>query len=143
MKLLDANVLLYAYDASSPLNEEASSWFSRILSGTETVAFSWLVIIAFLRLSTQASVFVDPLTIDEALDLVDAWLDQPNAMIIHPTQRHSEVLRGLLAPFGSAGNLTSDAHLAALAIEHGAELCSCDRDFGRFPGVRWRDPLSV
>ena len=112
-----------------------------MLSGSETVAFCWSVLLAFVRLSTRPVVFEHPLTPDEALDLVDGWLGQPCATVIEPTSRHTATLRDLLAPLGTAGNLTTDAHLAALAIEHGAELCSYDTDFARFPALRWRNVL--
>ena len=101
----------------------------------------WAVLLAFLRLSTQARIFEAPLALEQALGLVDGWLEQPCAVVVHPTDRHSALLRELLAPLGSAGNLTMD-HLAALAIEHGAELCSADADFSRFPGLRWVNPIA-
>jgi toxin-antitoxin system PIN domain toxin len=141
VKLPDVNVLLYAVDETSPRHDPARAWVERVLSGTETVAFAWVVLLAFVRLSTQARVFASPLMVEQALDLVDSWLDQPNATVVHPTDRHTTVLRDLLGPLGTAGNLTTDAHLAALAIEHGAELCSSDSDFGRFAGLHWVDPL--
>ena len=142
MKLTDVNLLLYAMDASAPRHRPARAWLEAQLSGTETMAFAWSVLLAFLRLSTNARVFTAPLRPAEAFDLVEGWLAQPNATVIHPTERHGAILRQLLEPLGTAGNLTSDAHLAALAIEHGAELCSSDADFSRFAGVRWTDPLS-
>ena len=113
------------------------------LSGTETFALAWVVLLAFIRLTTSSRVFRSPLTTSEALDLVAGWLAQPCATMVHPTSRHVPVLRDLLEPLGTAGNLTTDAHLAALAIDHGAELCSTDRDFSRFSGLRWADPLEA
>jgi uncharacterized protein len=142
VKLVDANLLLYAVDEASPHHGIAKRWLEAQLSGSETVAFAWVVLLAFVRLGTNPRVFASPLTAEESLDLVDSWLDQPVATVVHPTDRHSSVLRDLLASFGTAGNLTTDAHLAALAIEHGAELCSSDGDFGRFPRVRWLNPLA-
>ncbi|MGN6187757.1 MAG: type II toxin-antitoxin system VapC family toxin [Conexibacter sp.] len=142
MKLPDVNVLLYAVDESSRHHADARAWLEEALSGTETVAFCWSVLLAFVRLSTRAVVFEQPLSADEALDLVEGWLDQPNVTVVDPTIRHVATLRDLLQPLGTAGNLTSDAHLAALAIEHGAELCSYDGDFARFPGVRWTRPAA-
>src|SRR3954469_26046815 len=106
-----------------------------------TVALVWPVALAFVRLTTRPLVVSSPFTVDEALDVVDGWLARPNVVVVHPTDRHASVLRELVAPFGTGGNPRSDAHLAALAIEHGAELCSSDADFSRFPGVRWSDPL--
>ena len=142
MKLPDVNLFLYAYNADSPHQEAAASWLEETLSGTETVGVSWLVLLAFLRLSTSPQVFSSPMSVLEALDIVDSWLRQPCATVVHPTPRHSAVLRDLLGPLGTGGNLTSDAHLAALAIEHGADLYSCDWDFARFPGLRWVNPLT-
>lgn len=141
MKLPDVNLLLYAIDETAVLHQPARAWVEETLSGSETVAFAWVVLLAFVRLATRAAIFEAPLTSDEALDLVTSWLDQPSTTVIHPTDRHASVLRGLLNQVGTAGNLTTDAHLAALAIEHGAQLCSCDADFSRFPGLRWIDPL--
>lgn len=142
MRLIDVNLLLYAADSASPRHLPAKAWLEDTLSGSETVAFGWVVLLAFVRLSTSTTVFESPLEADAALDLVDGWLAQPCVTVIAPTERHSAVLRELLRPLGTAGNLTTDAHLAALAIEHGAQLCSCDTDFARFPGLRWLNPLS-
>lgn len=141
MKLPDVNVLLYAIDETSPRYERAHPWVQDMFAGTETVAPAWSVALAFVRLTTRAHLMTSPLAVDDALDIVDGWLARPNVVVVHPTDRHAAVLRELLAPFGGGGNLVSDAHLAALAIEHGAELISCDADFSRFSGLRWRDPL--
>lgn len=141
MKLLDANLFLYALDAGSPRHEPAREWLEATLSGTETAALAWSVLLAVVRIGTQPAVFEAPLPADEALDVVDEWLARPCTTVVHPTDRHSAVLRELLDDLGAAGNLVTDAHLAALAIEHGAELCSCDADFSRFSGLRWVDPL--
>ncbi len=141
MKLPDVNLFLYAVDEASPRHRPARAWVEATLSGSETVALTWATLMGFIRLSTNPSLFAQPLEADEALDLVDGWLSQPCVTVVHPTERHSAVLRDLLTPLGTAGNLTTDAHLAALAIEHGALLCSCDTDFARFSGLRWSDPL--
>ncbi|HXB68557.1 MAG TPA: TA system VapC family ribonuclease toxin [Candidatus Acidoferrales bacterium] len=103
---------------------------------------AWNVLLAFLRVTTKTGIFHSPLSVETALDVVGAWLEQPAVIAIQPTPQHLRVLRDLIFPLGTGGNLTSDAHLAALAMEHGAELCSCDSDFARFPGLRWRNPLS-
>ena len=142
MKLVDVNVLIYAMDETSARHRPARRWLEQTLSGSETVLFAWVVLLAFLRLSTRPTVFTAPLSSDEALEVIDGWLTQPNATVAHPSDRHTAILRDLLAAVGTGGNLTTDAHLAALAIEHGAELCSSDTDFSRFPGLHWRDPLS-
>lgn len=142
MILLDANLLIYAVNADAPLNRKAKSWLESALSGPETVGFSWQVLLAFLRLTTRPGLFRHPLPVDTAFDLVASWLNQPSATIVHPGPRHGEVLRELLLPLGTGGNLTSDAHLAALAIEQRGELYSSDNDFARFNGLKWRNPLS-
>ena len=141
MKLVDLNLLVYAVDSSAPRHEAARAWWESVLAGPETVALPWAVLVGFVRLSTKATVFHRPLTGDEALDLVDGWLAQPPVVAVAPGARHALLLRELLSDLGTAGNLVNDAHLAALAIEQGAELCSCDTDFQRFPGLRWTDPL--
>lgn len=141
MRLIDLNVFVYAIDESSTRHEAARDWTQDALSGPGTIGLAWNVLLGFLRLSTHAAVFKNPLTVIQAVDLVDSWLAQPCTTVVQPTARHASVLRELLVPLGTGGNLTSDAHLAALAIEHGAELCSTDADFSRFPGVRWTDPL--
>lgn len=143
MKLLDLNLLLYSADEESPHHEPALEWFERTMSGVETVAFTWHALIGFLRLTTRPRGARDPWPIEQALDVVDSWLAQPVAAIVRPTDRHAAVLRDLLVPLGVGGNLTNDAHLAALAIEHGATLCSHDNDFSRFKGLDWVDPLAA
>ena len=142
MKLVDANLLLYAIDTTAPRHKRARAWVETALSASETIGFTWLVLLAFLRLSTSARIFRTPLEPSDAFELIDGWLSRPNATVLHPTDRHASLLRDLLMPLGTAGNLTSDAHLAALSLEHGAELCSSDADYARFPGVRWQDPLA-
>jgi toxin-antitoxin system PIN domain toxin len=142
MILLDANILIYAVNADAPSNRKAKTWLESVLSGQETVGFPWNVLLAFLRLTTRPGLFRQPLPTEKAFDLVASWLDQPSATIVHPGPRHLAVLRELLLPLGTGGNLTSDAHLAAMAIEHGAELCSSDTDFARFSGLKWRNPLA-
>jgi toxin-antitoxin system PIN domain toxin len=142
MILVDANILIYAVNTKAPLHRKARSWLESALSSTETVGLSWTVLLAFLRLTTRPGVFEKPLAPQVAFDVVDAWLDQPSVITVEPTARHARVMRDLVLPLGTGGNLTSDAHLAALAIEHGAELCSSDSDFARFRRLRWRNPLS-
>lgn len=141
MKLPDVNVLLYALDEASPHHVRARGWLEQALSGTEPVGFAWAVLLAFVRLSTRAQIFADPLDPGEAFDIVEGWLAQPSALVLHPTERHLAIFRGLVEPLGTAGNITGDAHLAALAIEHGGEVCSADTDFARFRGLRWANPL--
>jgi len=111
------------------------------MRGPQTVGLPWTTLLAFLRLSTRSAVFTAPLSADQALDIVEEWLALPPVVVVQPGRRHAAVLREMLGSVGTAGNLVPDTHLAALAVEHGAELCSCDPDFSRFPGVRWVDPL--
>jgi toxin-antitoxin system PIN domain toxin len=142
VKVVDLNLLLYAIDEESPQHEIARPWLEDVLSGTEEIGFAWIVLLGFLRISTNPVILERPLAPEEALDCIDGWLAQPSATVIHPTERHATHLRELLEPLGTAANLTSDAHLAALAIEHGGELCSADTDFARFAGLRWDNPLA-
>lgn len=139
----DVNLLLYAIDNSSPQHQRARAWLNAIMSGTETVAFSWTVLLGFIRLVTNPRVFAKPLDAASAIEIASSWLAQPNAVPVNPTDRHLSVLKDLLEPIGTAGNLTTDAHLAALAVEHGAEIHSADSDFARFPGVTWVNPLAM
>lgn len=141
MKLPDINLLVYSVDESSPHHGGSRAWLEQTLSGTEEVGFAWLALLGFIRISTNPSILGNPLSPARAFEFVDSWLDQPVATVVQPTPQHAATLRKLIEPIGTAGNLTSDAHLAALAIEHGAELCSRDADFSRFGGLRWTDPL--
>lgn len=138
----DVNLLLYGVDESSARHRAAKSWLEGLLSGQEPVGLTWSVLLAFLRISTRASVFDAPLTPDQAFDLVAGWLDAPPVSVLQPGERHHLVMRDLLAPLGTAGNLVPDAHLAAIAIEHGATVVSSDHDFMRFAGLNWLDPLA-
>jgi toxin-antitoxin system PIN domain toxin len=142
MILVDANLLIYAVNRDSPLHERAQVWLEQAISGRETVGLPWTVVLAFLRLTTRPGLFKRPLPVATALDLIGSWLERETVMLIHPGPRHYQLLRDLLLESGTGGNLTSDAHLAALAIEHGALLCSLDGDFSRFPRLEWRNPLS-
>jgi uncharacterized protein len=140
--LLDVNILIYAVNRDAPLHSRAKSWLEATITGTETIGVPWTVLLAFLRLTTRPGLFRNPMSLDAAFDVTDSWLEQPSVSIIDPGPRHRAILRELLTPIGTGGNLTSDAHLAALALEHRAELCSSDRDFQRFPGLKWRNPLA-
>lgn len=143
MKLVDANVLLYAVNRDEHHHAQARGWLDRALRGTETVGFTWPVLLGFLRVSTRAAVFARPLEARKAVEVARGWLDQGPAVVIEPTPRHLDVLAGLLGESGAAGNLVSDAHLAALALEHDATVISYDTDFDRFEGVRWMSPAAV
>jgi toxin-antitoxin system PIN domain toxin len=143
VRLPDVNLLVYAADEQAPQHSAALAWIESSLSGAETVAFAPAALVGFLRITTSPRILASPWSLTDALDVVDSWLAQPNATVVHPTNRHTAVLRDLLAPLGSGGNRVSDAHLAALAIEHGATVYSSDNDFSRFAGLRWVDPLRV
>ena len=142
MKVPDVNLLIYAINDRAPFHPEALAWWNAALSGSETVGLPWSVLLGFIRVTTSSAVLVVPLKAEAAISYVDRWLARSNTTIIEPTSRHTAILRDLLDRTGTGGNLVSDAHLAALAIEHGAELASADRDFGRFPGLRWVNPLA-
>jgi toxin-antitoxin system PIN domain toxin len=141
MTIPDVNLLLHAYDTASPRHIAARDWLEQTLAGHDTVGFAWVVLLGFLRMSTSTVIYTRPFDPLVALEHIAAWLEQPTATIVHPTSRHTSLLRQMIVAVGTGGNLTTDAHLAALAIEHGAELCSSDADFARFPGLQWRNPL--
>jgi uncharacterized protein len=142
MKVVDANVLLYAVNEDATKHQESREWLDAALSGAATVGFSWIVLLAFVRLSTKAGVFPRPLTLAAALGVVEAWLAQPAAVVVEPTVSHASVLAELLQAVGVGGNLVNDAHLAALAIEHHGLVVSFDRDFDRFAGVKREEPAT-
>lgn len=139
MKIVDANVLLYAVNRQSVQHDAAHRWLSAALSGNEVVGLPWVSLLAFIRLSTSRRIFASPLTPVDAMALVESWLSRPAAVTVEPTSRHLSILRGLLEQAGTAGNLTTEAHIAALAIEHGGAVVSFDRDFERF-GIRVQLP---
>lgn len=140
MKLVDANVLLYAVNQDAEHHERARRWLDDALSGRDTVAFAWVALLAFVRLVTKEGLFPHPLSLDGAMDRVDAWLAAPPAVVVEPTLEHPQVLRRLLRGIGVGGNLVNDAHLAALAVEHRCTVVSFDHDFSRFDGVDWEMP---
>jgi toxin-antitoxin system PIN domain toxin len=139
--VVDANLLLYAYDPDSARHEASRRWLESALSGADMVRFTWLTLWAFIRISTNSRVFAQPLSASEAHDAVASWLQQPNAGVIEPGDRHLEILGDVLRAGQASGPLVMDAALAAIAIEHGATLCSTDRDFSRFADLDWRNPL--
>ena len=141
MILPDVNLLIYAVDVEAPMHRRAKQWLEQVLSEPQTVAISWSTVLAFVRLTTSRRMYRAPLPVEVALNTVGIWLAHPSVTLVHPGPRHFSIWRELLMTVGTGGNLTSDAHLAALAIEHGAELCSSDYDFGRFPRLKWSNPL--
>ena len=143
MIIIDANLLIYAVNEDAPVHRQAKEWLERTLSGNETVGLPWNVLLAFLRVTTRPGLFRRPLPVEDAMDLVASWIERETVTLIHPGAKHYQILRGLLVELGTGGNLTSDAHVAAIAIEHGATLCSMDGDFARFPSLHWRNPLTA
>jgi uncharacterized protein len=143
MILPDLNIILYAYNRGSASHLPAKEWWESALSNPRPVGLCWAVMLGFIRLSTQRGVFREPLPVSSACGEVRSWLSQPQVSILEPGRRHASIVFDLLERLGVAGNLTTDAHLAALAIEHQCELFSTDGDFTRFPGLHWTNPLTA
>jgi uncharacterized protein len=141
MIIPDINLLVFAHNTATPLHEAARAWWEALLSRDQPVGVPWAVTFGFIRLVTHPSVLEKPLDPTAALDRVDAWFDQPNVEPLEPGPRHLSIVRSLFEATRLGGRLTTDTHLAALAIEHQCELHSNDNDFARFPGLRWRNPL--
>ena len=143
MILIDANLLLYAYDRASPHHDRAKLWLESALNGLEPVGFGWVTLLAFLRLTTNPRVFQRPLAVADAVGIVQWWLRLPAVGVVEPTQNHLPLLLGAATDGQARGPMLMDAHVAALAIEHGAMLCTTDRDFARYPGLRLANPLAT
>jgi hypothetical protein len=143
MIIPDLNLLVYAYNESAPLHPKARAFWERSLSRDLPIGLPWAVILGFVRLTTHPRVLTEPLSPADALDRVDAWFSRSAVRILEPGPQHLVIVRRLFEATGVAASLTTDTHLAALAIENQAELCSNDSDFGRFPGLRWRNPLAA
>jgi len=141
VKLVDANLLLYAEDRSSQHHEQARAWWDEQLSGKLPVCLCWTVLNAFLRIGTNKRVFVRPLSLNEAVGRVQSWFDQPCTRLVQPTDHHWVLFQQLMIEGQAKGALVTDAHLAALAIEHGCTLYSTDADFSRFQNLKWKNPL--
>jgi uncharacterized protein len=140
--LIDVNLLVFAYGEQYSQYQRAHAWLDQQLNGHARVGLPWVSLLAFVRLATNPRVMEHPLTGGEAWQQVEMWLSAEPTWIPEPTERHRDVLGTLLSLPGIRGDLVPDAHLAALAIEHGLTLCSADSDFARFPGLRWRNPLT-
>jgi toxin-antitoxin system PIN domain toxin len=140
--LVDANLLLYAEDSRSEHHKTARTWWDEQLSGSDPVALSWPVLTAFIRIGTNARLHQRPLTAREAVARVQSWFDQPCVHIVQPTEQHWALFQKMLQAGNATANLVSDAHLAALAVEHNCILCSSDADFARFRGLKWRNPVA-
>lgn len=141
MIIPDINLLIYAYSSDAPHHSRAKCWWEDCLSGSQSVGLPWVVLLGFLRLLTSRSVLLEPWPPNEVTATIRTWVERPQVVIVQPGPSHLDLLRELLDAARGGGQLTTDAHLAAMAIEHQAELHSNDSDFDRFPGLRWVNPL--
>ena len=141
MILPDINLLIHAHHSGSPVHGAARNWWDEVLGGTEGVGLAWVVILGFIRISTHRGILTNPMPVAEATARIDEWLTLPHVHIPVPAEGHFSRLQENLSRLGTAGNLTTDAHLATLAMERGYLLCSTDSDFARFPALRWMNPL--
>ena len=141
MILPDLRLVLHAHNRGSSVHSQARDWWETTLSSARPVGLCWAVMLGFVRLSTKRNIFQEPLSASAACGEVRSWLAQPQVMILEPGRQHATILFDFVERLGTAGNLTTDAHLAALAVEHQCELFSTDGDFKLFPGLRWTNPL--
>jgi len=140
MILPDVNVLLHAHNADSAVHARARQWWRECLSGSEGIGLAWVAMLGFVRLTTNRRIVTRPLHVQEVMAVVASWLDLPHVHLAHPSDGHFPRLRTELERLGTAGNLTTDVHLAVLAMERGYILYTTDTDFARFPGLRWINP---
>lgn len=143
MILVDVNLLLYANNPIDPRHDAARDWWDEQLSGTSPVCLDWTILHGFIRISSNPRVFKDAPTVAQVVTRVNMWLDQPSVRVLSPTDQHWRVFRELLEHGQATSNLVADAHIAAIAIEHGCELQTTDADFSRFPNLKWRNPLKA
>lgn len=141
MRIVDLNVLLYAVNADAAQHDRVRGWWEKAVNDEDTLGLAWVVLLGFLRLATNPRVFPRPLTPEAAAAKLDTWLSVDNVRVVREKDDHWQTLKLFLGTTGTAGNLTTDAHLAALALSHDAVLVSCDTDFARFKGLRWENPL--
>ena len=141
MILPDINLLVYAHNARSPQHPKARTWWNGCLTGNESIALAWVVVLGFVRIVTHPRVFASPLPVEGALERVEEWLEQPHIHLIEPRETHFQTWSTLLKKLGTAADLTTDTHLAALAMERGLVLHTTDADFSRFVGLKWKNPL--
>lgn len=140
--LIDANLLLYAVDSTAPAHGRAIAWLTERLNGDHRVGIPWESLTAFVRIVTHPRATARPLTPEDAWAFVEDWLGVPNVWVPGPTDRHADVFGSLVRRYRLTGNLIPDAHLAALAVEHGLQVCSADTDFARFTEIRWHNPVA-
>lgn len=143
MILPDVSVLVHAHNTDSPVHERARRWWEACLAGPEGVGLAWVTILGFVRITTNRKILLRPLAVGNVLDRIGSWLELPHVHVPQPSERHFEKLRATLLRLGTASNLTTDAHLATLAIERGYVLYSTDADFSRFAGLRWVNPCAA
>jgi len=142
MILPDVNVLIHAYDSTFARHVAARRWWERTLGGQRPVGMAWVTVLGFIRIMTHRGILDNPMRPAQAIRAVKAWLDHPQVQVVTPGEQHGAILFRLIEALGTAGNLTTDAHLAALAIEYQAEVATTDTDFARFRGLRWFNPLA-
>lgn len=140
MILPDVNVLVHAHNTDSAVHEPARRWWDQCLAGTQGVGLAWATLLGFIRITTNRKIVARPLAVGDVLDRIESWLELPHVHVAQPSEGHFTKLREALEQLGTAGNLTTDAHLAALAMERGYVLYSTDADFARFTGLRWANP---
>ncbi len=141
MILTDVNLLLNAYNRDFPDHAAARQWWERVINDQEAIGLAWVTVLGFIRIMTNPRAMLNPMPVADAIAAAKSWLDLPNVDLVEPGPRHAEILFRLLRQVGVAGNFTTDAHLAALAMEHQARVASTDTDFARFAGLRWFNPL--
>ena len=141
MIVLDANLLIYAYDLDSAHHKKSLYWLEELLSGVDAVGLPWQSVSAFLRVITNRRLPGMRVSLEQAVLVVDEWLQQPNVQVLVPADQHWSVLRQMILEGRASGPLVSDAEIAAITIEQGAVLHTTDRDFARFPGLRWKNPI--
>lgn len=139
--IVDANILIYAVDETSNHHAVAKQWLTNALNGSTRVGIPWVSLIAFQRITTHQRIYSHPLSPTTASDIMEAWISHPNVWIPEPGKHHAQLLRMLTNESDARGNLVTDAHLAALALEHGTSIVSFDADFSRFPDLHWENPL--
>ncbi len=143
MILPDINLLIHAHNTDSPVHAKARDWLDGLLAGNIGVGLPWVVQLGFIRITTHASLLQNPWPVDEVMRRLESWQSLPHFHVAQPSARHFQLLKVFLEGIGTAGNLTTDAHLAAIAVGRGYELHTTDTDFARFPGLKWRNPLSA
>ena len=141
MIVVDLNILLYAINPTFEHHAKIKKWWETSMNGNEPIGLAWIVLLGFMRISTNPRIFPNPLSTETAIRKIDIWLNHHNTQLMHESENHWSILRELLNDTGAAGNLVTDAYLAALSISNGAKLVSCDNDFARFPKLRWQNPL--